>query len=73
MEVMVFGVCFCFHCFKGLCISSPQDFLLLDEISQRSTQQPSDDKMIVHVQDFTASWDKVIRLPFVFEDLFLSI
>ncbi|XP_040847175.1 ATP-binding cassette sub-family C member 4 isoform X5 [Ochotona curzoniae] len=40
-----------------------KDFLLLDEISQRSTQQPSDDKMIVHVQDFTASWDKAFDTP----------
>uniref|UniRef100_A0A5F9DCU3 Multidrug resistance-associated protein 4 n=1 Tax=Oryctolagus cuniculus TaxID=9986 RepID=A0A5F9DCU3_RABIT len=39
-----------------------KDFLLLDEISQRSTQLTSDGKTIVHVQDFTASWDKDLQL-----------
>uniref|UniRef100_A0A5F9DL08 ATP binding cassette subfamily C member 4 (PEL blood group) n=1 Tax=Oryctolagus cuniculus TaxID=9986 RepID=A0A5F9DL08_RABIT len=40
-----------------------KDFLLLDEISQRSTQLTSDGKTIVHVQDFTASWDKASDTP----------
>nr|XP_045724533.1 ATP-binding cassette sub-family C member 4 [Mirounga angustirostris] len=40
-----------------------QNFLLLDEISQRTPQLPSDGKMIVHVQDFTAFWDKASETP----------
>ncbi|XP_073750489.1 ATP-binding cassette sub-family C member 4 isoform X4 [Callorhinus ursinus] len=39
-----------------------KNFLLLDEISQRTPQLPSDGKMIVHVQDFTAFWDKDLQL-----------
>ncbi|KAM5288773.1 ATP-binding cassette sub-family C member 4 isoform 1-T1 [Ctenodactylus gundi] len=38
-------------------------FLLLDEISQHSCQLPSDSKKIVHVQDFTAFWDKALETP----------
>ena len=40
-----------------------QNFLLLDEVPQRTPQPPSDGKMIVHVQDFTAFWDKVTNPP----------
>nr|XP_020732967.1 multidrug resistance-associated protein 4-like [Odocoileus virginianus texanus] len=40
-----------------------KNFLLLDEISQLNTQLPSDDKTIVHMKDFTAFWDKVIKTP----------
>ncbi|XP_064442021.1 ATP-binding cassette sub-family C member 4 isoform X3 [Mirounga angustirostris] len=40
-----------------------KNFLLLDEISQRTPQLPSDGKMIVHVQDFTAFWDKASETP----------
>lgn len=40
-----------------------QNFLLLDEVSQRPPQLPSDGKMIVHVQDFTAFRDKVTISP----------
>ncbi|XP_006832064.1 PREDICTED: multidrug resistance-associated protein 4 [Chrysochloris asiatica] len=40
-----------------------KNFLLLDEISQRNTQLPSDGKMLVHVQDFTAFWDKASETP----------
>ncbi|XP_007942203.1 ATP-binding cassette sub-family C member 4 [Orycteropus afer afer] len=40
-----------------------KNFLLLDEISQRNTQLPSDGKTIVHVQDFTAFWDKASETP----------
>uniref|UniRef100_A0AAA9TA26 Multidrug resistance-associated protein 4 n=1 Tax=Bos taurus TaxID=9913 RepID=A0AAA9TA26_BOVIN len=40
-----------------------KNFLLLDEISQLTTQLPSDDKTIVHMKDFTAFWDKVIKTP----------
>ncbi|KAF3825716.1 hypothetical protein GH733_006543 [Mirounga leonina] len=42
---------------------SEANFLLLDEISQRTPQLPSDGKMIVHVQDFTAFWDKASETP----------
>uniref|UniRef100_A0A2K6TD95 ATP binding cassette subfamily C member 4 (PEL blood group) n=1 Tax=Saimiri boliviensis boliviensis TaxID=39432 RepID=A0A2K6TD95_SAIBB len=40
-----------------------QNFLLLDEISQRNCQLPSDGKNMVHVQDFTAFWDKASETP----------
>uniref|UniRef100_A0A8P0T4P1 Multidrug resistance-associated protein 4 n=1 Tax=Canis lupus familiaris TaxID=9615 RepID=A0A8P0T4P1_CANLF len=40
-----------------------KNFLLLDEISQRTPQLPSDGKMIVHIQDFTAFWDKASETP----------
>nr|XP_054302515.1 ATP-binding cassette sub-family C member 4 isoform X3 [Pongo pygmaeus]XP_054385521.1 ATP-binding cassette sub-family C member 4 isoform X4 [Pongo abelii] len=40
-----------------------QTFLLLDEISQRNRQLPSDAKKMVHVQDFTAFWDKASETP----------
>ncbi|KAM9609979.1 ATP-binding cassette sub-family C member 4 isoform 4-T4 [Trichechus inunguis] len=40
-----------------------KNFLLLDEISQHNTQLPSDGKTIVHVQDFTAFWDKASETP----------
>ncbi|XP_078288563.1 ATP-binding cassette sub-family C member 4 isoform X2 [Panthera onca] len=40
-----------------------KNFLLLDEIPQRTPQPPSDGKMIVHVQDFTAFWDKASETP----------
>uniref|UniRef100_A0A5F4WLL8 Multidrug resistance-associated protein 4 n=1 Tax=Callithrix jacchus TaxID=9483 RepID=A0A5F4WLL8_CALJA len=40
-----------------------QNFLLLDEISQRNRQLPSDGKNMVHVQDFTAFWDKASETP----------
>ncbi|XP_011890882.1 PREDICTED: multidrug resistance-associated protein 4 isoform X5 [Cercocebus atys] len=39
-----------------------QNFLLLDEILQRNRQPPSDGKKMVHVQDFTAFWDKDLQL-----------
>ncbi|XP_057563578.1 ATP-binding cassette sub-family C member 4 isoform X2 [Hippopotamus amphibius kiboko] len=38
-------------------------FLLLDEISQCNPQLPPDGKIIVHVQDFTAFWDKASETP----------
>ncbi|XP_062958201.1 ATP-binding cassette sub-family C member 4 isoform X2 [Cynocephalus volans] len=40
-----------------------KNFLLLDEISQHHRHRPSDGKMIVHIQDFTASWDKASETP----------
>ncbi|XP_021104693.1 multidrug resistance-associated protein 4 isoform X2 [Heterocephalus glaber] len=40
-----------------------KNFLLLDEISQHSLQLPADGKTIVHVQDFTAFWDKALETP----------
>ncbi|XP_010829864.1 PREDICTED: multidrug resistance-associated protein 4-like [Bison bison bison] len=40
-----------------------KNFLLLDEISQLTTQLPSDDKTIVHMKDFTAFWDKESETP----------
>ncbi|XP_053420094.1 ATP-binding cassette sub-family C member 4 isoform X2 [Nycticebus coucang] len=40
-----------------------QDFLLLDEISKRNPDPLSDRKRIVHVQDFTAFWDKEAETP----------
>ncbi|XP_021551662.1 ATP-binding cassette sub-family C member 4 isoform X3 [Neomonachus schauinslandi] len=40
-----------------------KNFLLLDEIAQRTPRLPSDGKMIVHVQDFTAFWDKASETP----------
>ncbi|XP_045694930.1 ATP-binding cassette sub-family C member 4 isoform X2 [Phyllostomus hastatus] len=40
-----------------------KDFLLLDEITQPGAQLPSDGKTIVHVQDFTAFWDKASETP----------
>ncbi|XP_008142219.2 ATP-binding cassette sub-family C member 4 isoform X1 [Eptesicus fuscus] len=44
-------------------ISRVQNFLLLDEVTQCDYQLPSDGKTIVHVQDFTAFWDKVSETP----------
>ncbi|KAB0340788.1 hypothetical protein FD754_022828, partial [Muntiacus muntjak] len=38
-------------------------FLLLDEMSQYYPQLPSDGKMIVDVQAFTASWEKASATP----------
>uniref|UniRef100_A0A8C8ZXR7 Multidrug resistance-associated protein 4 n=1 Tax=Prolemur simus TaxID=1328070 RepID=A0A8C8ZXR7_PROSS len=40
-----------------------QDFLLLDEISQRNPQLLSDGKRTVHIEDFTAFWDKASETP----------
>ncbi|KAB0372736.1 hypothetical protein FD755_015489 [Muntiacus reevesi] len=40
-----------------------KNFLLLDEITQFHSQLPSDGKMIVNVQDFTAFWDKASDTP----------
>uniref|UniRef100_A0A8C9CSU5 Multidrug resistance-associated protein 4 n=1 Tax=Phocoena sinus TaxID=42100 RepID=A0A8C9CSU5_PHOSS len=40
-----------------------KNFLLLDEITQCSPQLPSDGKMIVDVQELTASWDKASETP----------
>ncbi|XP_036312186.1 ATP-binding cassette sub-family C member 4 isoform X2 [Pipistrellus kuhlii] len=40
-----------------------QNFLLLDEVTQGDYQLPSDSETIVHVQDFTAFWDKVSETP----------
>ncbi|KAM6180104.1 ATP-binding cassette sub-family C member 4 isoform 2-T2 [Erethizon dorsatum] len=40
-----------------------KNFLLLDEISQYNLQAPTDGKMIVDVQDFTAFWDKTLEIP----------
>uniref|UniRef100_A0A4W2HUP1 Multidrug resistance-associated protein 4 n=1 Tax=Bos indicus x Bos taurus TaxID=30522 RepID=A0A4W2HUP1_BOBOX len=40
-----------------------KNFFLLDEISQLTTQLPSDDKTIVHMKDFTAFWDKESATP----------
>uniref|UniRef100_A0A4W2IRX9 Multidrug resistance-associated protein 4 n=1 Tax=Bos indicus x Bos taurus TaxID=30522 RepID=A0A4W2IRX9_BOBOX len=40
-----------------------KNFLLLDEITQLHSQLPSDGKMIVNVQDFTAFWDKASDTP----------
>eukprot|EP00069_Balaena_mysticetus_P008628 bmy_19698T0 len=40
-----------------------KNFLLLDEITQCNPQLPSDGKMIVDVQDFTAFWDKASETP----------
>lgn len=45
-----------------------QNFLLLDELPQRKAQEPCDGKAIVHVQDFTAFWDKVTN-PRDFQDI----
>uniref|UniRef100_A0A480F348 Cystic fibrosis transmembrane conductance regulator n=3 Tax=Sus scrofa TaxID=9823 RepID=A0A480F348_PIG len=40
-----------------------KDFLLLDEIPQCNSQLPPDGKTIVHVQDFTAFWEKASETP----------
>ncbi|XP_047408548.1 ATP-binding cassette sub-family C member 4 isoform X2 [Sciurus carolinensis] len=40
-----------------------KNFLLLDEISRHDSQLPPEGKMIVHVQDFTAFWDKALETP----------
>ncbi|EDM02529.1 rCG36889 [Rattus norvegicus] len=40
-----------------------KNFLLLDELPERKAQEPSDGKAIVHVQDFTAFWDKALDTP----------
>lgn len=40
-----------------------KNFLLLEELPQRKAQEPSDGKAIVHVQDFTAFWDKALDTP----------
>nr|AAI50823.1 ATP-binding cassette, sub-family C (CFTR/MRP), member 4 [Mus musculus] len=40
-----------------------KNFLLLDELPQRKAHVPSDGKAIVHVQDFTAFWDKALDSP----------
>ncbi|XP_024903970.1 multidrug resistance-associated protein 4 isoform X4 [Pteropus alecto] len=49
-----------------------QNFLLLDEIKQRNSQLPSGNEMIVHVQDFTAFWDKVLETP-TLQDLSFTV
>ncbi|XP_004680354.2 PREDICTED: multidrug resistance-associated protein 4 [Condylura cristata] len=41
----------------------PENFLLLDEVSGRRPQPPPDGKTLVHVQDFTAFWDKTSETP----------
>ncbi|KAL0614677.1 Multidrug resistance-associated protein 4 [Plecturocebus cupreus] len=48
------------------------NFLLLDEISQRNRQLPSDGKNMVHVQDFTAFWDKASETP-TLQDLSFTV
>ncbi|XP_036913453.1 ATP-binding cassette sub-family C member 4 [Sturnira hondurensis] len=40
-----------------------KNFLLLDEIKAPSAPPPSDGKMVLHVQDFTAFWDKALETP----------
>lgn len=40
-----------------------KNFLLLDELPERKAQEPSDGKAIIHVQDFTAFWDKALDTP----------
>ncbi|KAF6375882.1 ATP binding cassette subfamily C member 4 [Rhinolophus ferrumequinum] len=40
-----------------------KNFLLLDEITACNAELPSDGKTIVHVQDFTAFWDKASETP----------
>ncbi|XP_054557204.1 ATP-binding cassette sub-family C member 4 isoform X2 [Talpa occidentalis] len=40
-----------------------KNFLLLDEVSGHRPQPPSDGKTLVHVQDFTAFWDKASETP----------
>ncbi|KAF4008061.1 hypothetical protein G4228_019617 [Cervus hanglu yarkandensis] len=40
-----------------------KNFLLLDELAQCHPWLPSDDKMIVDVQAFTASWEKASETP----------
>uniref|UniRef100_A0A8C3W9A7 Multidrug resistance-associated protein 4 n=1 Tax=Catagonus wagneri TaxID=51154 RepID=A0A8C3W9A7_9CETA len=40
-----------------------KNFLLLEEISQCNPQLPSDGEAVVHVHDFTASWDKASETP----------
>ncbi|XP_045834036.1 ATP-binding cassette sub-family C member 4 isoform X2 [Meles meles] len=49
-----------------------KNFLLLDEISQRTPQLPSDGKTIVHVQDVTAFWDKTSETP-TLQDLSFTV
>uniref|UniRef100_A0A8W4FKS1 Cystic fibrosis transmembrane conductance regulator n=1 Tax=Sus scrofa TaxID=9823 RepID=A0A8W4FKS1_PIG len=40
-----------------------KNFLLLDEVSERNSQLPSDGETIVQLQDFTAFWDKASGIP----------
>ncbi|XP_027413627.1 multidrug resistance-associated protein 4-like [Bos indicus x Bos taurus] len=40
-----------------------KNFLLLDELPQLNPQLSSDGETIVHVQDFTAFWDKALGTP----------
>ncbi|XP_028724042.1 multidrug resistance-associated protein 4 [Peromyscus leucopus] len=40
-----------------------KNFLLLDELPQHKAQEPCDGKALVHVQDFTAFWDKALDTP----------
>ncbi|XDC58871.1 hypothetical protein R6Z07M_010053 [Ovis aries] len=47
-----------------------ENFLLLDEIPQLNPQLASDGETIVHMNDFTASWDKKSGTP-TLQDLFL--
>ncbi|XP_017911793.1 PREDICTED: multidrug resistance-associated protein 4-like [Capra hircus] len=47
-----------------------ENFLLLDEIPQLNPQLASDGERIVHMNDFTASWDKKSGTP-TLQDLFL--
>ncbi|XP_058404363.1 ATP-binding cassette sub-family C member 4 isoform X3 [Diceros bicornis minor] len=49
-----------------------KNFLLLDEISQQNLQLPSDGKTIVHVQDFSAFWDKALETP-TLQDLSFTV
>uniref|UniRef100_A0A8D0XQN5 Uncharacterized protein n=1 Tax=Sus scrofa TaxID=9823 RepID=A0A8D0XQN5_PIG len=44
-------------------IQRVKKFLLLDEVSERNSQLPSDGETIVQLQDFTAFWDKASGIP----------
>ncbi|XP_020936935.1 multidrug resistance-associated protein 4-like isoform X3 [Sus scrofa] len=46
-----------------------KNFLLLDEVSERNSQLPSDGETIVQLQDFTAFWDKSSLLSAVLGEL----
>ncbi|XP_075419651.1 ATP-binding cassette sub-family C member 4 [Tenrec ecaudatus] len=49
-----------------------KNFLLLDEVTQCDNQLPPDGKPIVHVQDFTAFWDKALETP-TLQDLSFTV
>lgn len=63
-KAIIFVCAICSCSLNNVFLLFLQNFLLLDEISQHDPQLPlNDGKMIVHVEDFSAFWDKVTDAP----------